>query len=44
MGDSGKVRILIAEDHEVFRLGIKELINHEPDLYVCGGPMMSAAR
>jgi DNA-binding NarL/FixJ family response regulator len=36
MEDSGKVRILIAEDHEVFRLGIKELINHEPDLYVCG--------
>jgi len=36
MGASGKVRILIVEDHEVFRLGIKELINHEPDLYVCG--------
>lgn len=36
MGAPGKVRILIVEDHEVFRLGIKELINHEPDLYVCG--------
>lgn len=36
MGASGKARILIVEDHEVFRLGIKELINHEPDLYVCG--------
>ncbi len=36
MGAPGKVRILIVEDHEVFRLGIKELINHEPDLHVCG--------
>lgn len=34
MGD--KVRIVIVEDHEVFRLGIRELINHEPDLFVCG--------
>jgi len=31
-----KIKILIVEDHEVFRLGIKELINHEPDLVVCG--------
>jgi DNA-binding NarL/FixJ family response regulator len=30
-----KVKILIVEDHEIFRLGIKELINHEPDLAVC---------
>ncbi|HPC48102.1 MAG TPA: response regulator transcription factor, partial [Deltaproteobacteria bacterium] len=29
-------RILIVEDHEVFRLGIKELIDHESDLSVCG--------
>ena len=36
MNTQGKVRILIVEDHEVFRLGIKELINHEPDLHVCG--------
>lgn len=36
MEASGKTRILIVEDHEVFRLGIKELINHEPDLHVCG--------
>jgi DNA-binding NarL/FixJ family response regulator len=34
--DTEKVRILIVEDHEIFRLGIKELINHEPDLIVCG--------
>lgn len=31
-----KTRILIVEDHEIFRLGIRELINHEPDLCVCG--------
>ncbi len=36
MNANGKVRILIVEDHEIFRLGIKELINHEPDLIVCG--------
>ncbi len=36
MNEVKKVRILIVEDHEVFRLGIKELINHEPDLHVCG--------
>jgi len=35
MNSLNKVRILIVEDHEVFRLGIKELINHEPDLSVC---------
>lgn len=36
MSDTGKVRILIVEDHEIFRLGIRELIDHEPDLCVCG--------
>ncbi|HHO76286.1 MAG TPA: response regulator transcription factor [Deltaproteobacteria bacterium] len=36
MNERGKIRILIVEDHEVFRLGIRELINHEPDLLVCG--------
>jgi DNA-binding NarL/FixJ family response regulator len=36
MNDSNKIKIIIVEDHEVFRLGIKELINHEPDLIVCG--------
>jgi DNA-binding NarL/FixJ family response regulator len=36
MNPNEKVRILIVEDHEIFRLGIKELINHEPDLIVCG--------
>lgn len=35
MNIQDKVRIIIVEDHEVFRLGIRELINHEPDLVVC---------
>ena len=36
MGNPNMVKILIVEDHEIFRLGIKELINHEPDMVVCG--------
>jgi DNA-binding NarL/FixJ family response regulator len=36
MSVQDKVKILIVEDHEIFRLGIKELINHESDLVVCG--------
>jgi DNA-binding NarL/FixJ family response regulator len=36
MNEANKTKIIIVEDHEVFRLGIKELINHEPDLIVCG--------
>lgn len=31
-----KSRILIVEDHPVFRLGMSEMINQEPDLNVCG--------
>lgn len=34
---SGRKQILIVEDHPVFRLGLAELINQEPDLSVCGG-------
>lgn len=32
-----KKRILIVEDHPIFRLGLTELINQEEDLEVCGG-------
>jgi DNA-binding NarL/FixJ family response regulator len=31
-----KKRILIVEDHPIFRLGLSELINQETDLEVCG--------
>jgi len=31
-----KKRILVVEDHPIFRLGLRELINQETDLEVCG--------
>ncbi|MGO9139396.1 MAG: response regulator transcription factor [Syntrophales bacterium] len=31
-----KIRIMIVEDHPIFRLGLCELINQENDLVVCG--------
>lgn len=31
-----KRRVLIVDDHPIFRNGIIQLINHEPDLHVCG--------
>jgi DNA-binding NarL/FixJ family response regulator len=31
-----KKKILVVEDHPIFRLGLSELINQEPDLFVCG--------
>jgi DNA-binding NarL/FixJ family response regulator len=31
-----KRKILVVEDHPIFRLGISELINQEEDLFVCG--------
>ncbi|QTA88435.1 response regulator transcription factor [Desulfonema magnum] len=33
---SPKKRIIIVEDHPIFRLGLAELINQEEDLFVCG--------
>jgi DNA-binding NarL/FixJ family response regulator len=33
---TGKKKILIVEDHPIFRWGLSELINQEPDMTVCG--------
>jgi DNA-binding NarL/FixJ family response regulator len=35
MTDAPK-KILIVEDHPIFRWGLSELINQEPDMVVCG--------
>ncbi len=32
----GGIRVFLVEDHPVFRLGLRELIEQEPDLQVCG--------
>ena len=34
--DKDKIKIVIVEDHPIFRMGIEELINREPDMTVCG--------
>lgn len=31
-----KIRILIVEDHPIFRMGMRDLINQETDMMVCG--------
>jgi hypothetical protein len=33
---STQSRIFIVDDHAMFREGLKQLIDHEPDLMVCG--------
>jgi DNA-binding NarL/FixJ family response regulator len=30
------INIVIVEDHPIFRMGMKEMIEHEPDMCVCG--------
>lgn len=37
-----KRRVLIVDDHPIFRDGITQLINHQPDLLVCGGVSSAA--
>jgi DNA-binding NarL/FixJ family response regulator len=37
-----KRRVLIVDDHPIFRDGISQLINHQPDLHVCGGVCSAA--
>lgn len=37
-----KRRVLIVDDHPIFRDGITQLINHQPDLLVCGGVCSAA--
>ena len=34
--EPGKARVLIVEDHPMFRERLAELINREPDMHVCG--------
>ncbi|UCG46652.1 MAG: response regulator transcription factor [Phycisphaerales bacterium] len=34
--DGAKTRIVVVDDHPVFRQGLADLINEEPDLTVCG--------
>jgi DNA-binding NarL/FixJ family response regulator len=36
MKDGVKIRILVADDHFVVRMGLTALVNTEPDLEVCG--------
>ncbi len=33
---TNEMKILLVEDHPIFRLGLAELINQEEDLFVCG--------
>jgi DNA-binding NarL/FixJ family response regulator len=38
-----KYRIVLVDDHPVLREGFAELINHEPDLHVCGQAATAAS-
>ncbi len=36
LSECSKTRILIVEDHPIFRMGMRDLINQETDIEVCG--------
>src|SRR5437016_8182004 len=36
------IRVLIADDHLIFRMGLKSLLNNEPDIAVVGEAMTGA--
>ena len=36
MNGSGKMRVFVVDDHPIVRQGLSQLINREPDLWVCG--------
>jgi DNA-binding NarL/FixJ family response regulator len=35
-GESGPIRVLLLDDHEVVRRGLRELLEDEPDIEVVG--------
>lgn len=35
-GDNVQIQVFLVEDHPIFRLGLRELIEQESDLHVCG--------
>ena len=38
-----KIRILVADDHPPFALGLSKLLNEQPDLEPEGGPSSTAS-
>ena len=37
-----KRRVMIVDDHPIFRDGLSQLLNHQPDLHVCGAACSAA--
>src|ERR1043166_381951 len=42
-GAHGTVRVVVVDDHPIFRRGLVELINHEPGMTVCAEAATSGA-
>jgi DNA-binding NarL/FixJ family response regulator len=40
--EKAKRRVFVVDDHPVFRLGVQQLVNSEPDLEVCGQAVSAA--